>query len=133
MSFDSLFRVRIESGDGKARVRVLDPFEAGGAECGAGWATLYDPVVKALEAFGCRVACVWELDGGLRIEFLPPDGDETPGAIASIVTRAEVTSFAVCEWCGRSGTLRSVPTTKTLCDECQGERELNSIRLGRRI
>lgn len=83
------------------------------AECGAGWAKLYEPLVARCETEGVEVAQIKEKFGGLRFYTNGGGSDELYAAIE----KAERDSHYICEECGESGAMRKGSWLKTLCDE----------------
>ncbi len=89
-----------------------------GPECGKGWASLYEPLIKLVEEAGGQVLQVKEKFGTLRFYYGPYDD-----TIEAAVEAARSKSAGTCEMCGEPGSLRGGSWLKTLCDACQTARE----------
>lgn len=90
-----------------------EPYGLFGIECGPGWSSLYEPIVRATEECGASVFQIKEKFGALRIYV-----DGAPEWLQQIINNTERLSMHVCEECGAEGYLRSGPWLRTLCDEC---------------
>jgi hypothetical protein len=89
-------------------------------QCGAGWNSLIDPLVKRCTELGGIVDEIKEKYGTLRFYFTPlgPAADGLWDAFQDIVDQAEHESHWVCELCGKRGYgMRKGIWLKTLCNE----------------
>lgn len=90
------------------------------AECGPGWAKLYEPLIARCEAEGATVEQIKEKFGGLRF-YVSGGSDELHAAIEE----AERDSHYICEQCGEPGATRKGGWLKTLCDaHAEGRKKL---------
>lgn len=96
--------------------RALRNMECG-AECGAGWRAIVEPLLELCEASDVEVVQIKEKFGGLR--FYVNAGDD---AVHRAIAEAESKSFEVCEECGKPGKRGGGYWISTLCDEHAGKR-----------
>lgn len=80
-------------------------------ECGAGWDSIYVPLIERCKAEGAAVLQVKEKFGGLR--FYVGGGTDD---LFDAIDKAESKSFTICELCGAPAELREGAYWKTLCD-----------------
>jgi len=88
---------------------------------GAGWYSIVNEAVVAIEKHGGFIFQIKEKFGGLRIYTHGGDAD----AIDDIVREAERKASYVCEECGQPGRMESSPTGwyKTYCEKHHLDRE----------
>lgn len=80
-------------------------------ECGAGWKSLYEPLVERCKAEGVAVLQAKEKFGSLRFYVMGGSDD-----LHAAIKQAESRSCTICELCGAPGELRKRSCLKTLCD-----------------
>lgn len=84
------------------------------SKVGPGWRKLVEPIVAKAAEEGVTIFDIKEKFGALRV-YTAPGSD----ALENMIDRAEDTSRCTCEFCGKSGSLRTERRWfKTLCDEC---------------
>jgi len=93
-------------------------------ECGAGWNSLIDPLIKLCEERGITILQIKEKFGGLRfyVSAVPSQRVGAPADILEAIEKAEDASVTICEMCGEPGKVRGGAWIKTLCDRCALER-----------
>lgn len=83
---------------------------------GKGWERLVDVLYDALP-LGVFVSDVKEKFGSLRFYFYVTLGGAAEAShFDKLVDSIETASLCICEMCGKSGELRDLPWTKTLCE-----------------
>ena len=87
------------------------PYELFGIECGPGWASLYEPLMKMCKEEGVEIHQIKEKFGGLRF-YTGPASEE----LNACISIAEMQSYDICEECGEPGELRGGGWIRTLCD-----------------
>lgn len=85
-------------------------------ECGAGWKSLYVPLIARCKAEGVAVLQVKEKFGALRFYVMGGSDD-----LHAAIKEAESKSSTICEECGAPGELRKGSWRKTLCDQHASE------------
>lgn len=86
---------------------------------GNGWFDLIYNLCKDISMIApeTKIAQVKEKFGGLRF-YIYSGTDE----VYKLIDKAEKESFTFCERCGKKGRLRGGSWLKTLCDDCNNER-----------
>ena len=89
-------------------------------ECGSGWDSLIEPLIRKAAEIGVTVTQVKEKYGSLRFYWDPPADDDLTnneiGEFEDMVSAAETRSRHVCEMCGERGMLLTKNRWyKTLC------------------
>ena len=99
-------------------------------DVGQGWQPLIEVLDEQLTALDpdYRIVQVKEKFGGLRYYIGMSEGCPNTDCINAIIKTIESLSFRVCEDCGRPGETREDGWIRTLCNECEGERERKAIK-----
>lgn len=106
------------------------PWELFGVECGKGWASLIEPILKYIQDYNkdkpeekrIEVYQIKEKWGTLRLEI-----GNYPKELGNMIDAAEKASATTCEKCGTSARLRKYRSWyKTLCDDCWTKKQNDS-------